>query len=72
MCLQTTTQTTLTTQTTQTTTSYHYTIPKFFWGRIKIEHRGKMQFLAFNIKTKAFKANLTRGKIVYQVKIYLP
>jgi hypothetical protein len=39
---------------------------------LKIEHRGKMQFLAYNSKTKAFRAILTWGKIVYQVKIYLP
>jgi hypothetical protein len=39
---------------------------------LKIEHRGKMQFLAYISKTKAFRANLTRGKIVYLVKIYLP
>ena len=39
---------------------------------LKIEHRGKMQFLAYNSKTKAFRANLTWGKIVDQVKIYLP
>ena len=30
-----------------------------------------MQFLAYNTKTKAFRANLTWGKIVYQVTIYL-
>ena len=39
---------------------------------LKIEHRGQMQFLAYNSKTKAFRANLTWDKIVYQVKIYLP
>ena len=38
---------------------------------LKIEHRGKMQFLAYNSKTKAFRANPTWGKIVYQMKIYL-
>ena len=39
---------------------------------LKIEHRGKMQFLVYNSKTKALRANLTKGKIVYQVKVYLP
>jgi hypothetical protein len=39
---------------------------------LKIEHRGKMQFFAYNSKTKAFRANLTGSKIVNQVKIYLP
>ena len=39
---------------------------------LKIEHGGKMHILAYNSKTKAFRANLTWGKIVYQVKIYLP
>ena len=39
---------------------------------LKIEHRGKMQFLAYISKTKAFRANLTWGKIVHQVKIYQP
>ena len=38
----------------------------------KKEHRGKMQFFAYNSKTKAFRANLTWGNIVNQVKIYLP
>jgi len=33
---------------------------------------GKMQFLAYNSKTKALRANLTGSKIVDQVKIYLP
>ena len=28
---------------------------------LKIEQRGKMQFLAYNSKTKAFRANLTWG-----------
>ena len=28
---------------------------------LKIEHRGKMQFWAYNLKTKAFRANLTGG-----------
>ena len=40
--------------------------------RLKIEHKGKMQFLAYNSKTKAFRANLTWGGIVKQVRIYLP
>ena len=31
-----------------------------------------MQFLAYNSKTKAFRANPTRGKIINQIKIYLP
>ena len=31
-----------------------------------------MQFLSYNSKTKAFRANLTWGKIVNQFKIYLP
>ena len=31
-----------------------------------------MQFLTYNSKTKAFRANLAWGTIVYQVKIYLP
>ena len=32
---------------------------------LKIEHRGKMQFLAYNSKTKAFTANLTWDNIVH-------
>ena len=28
---------------------------------LKIENTGKMQFLAYNLKTKAFRANLTWG-----------
>ena len=39
---------------------------------LKIEHRGQMQFLAYNSEAEAFRANLTRGKIVHQVKIYQP
>ena len=31
----------------------------------KIEHKGKMYILAYNSETKAFRANLTWGKIVY-------
>ena len=31
---------------------------------LKIEHRGKMQFLGYISKTKAFRANLTGGKVV--------
>ena len=37
---------------------------------LKIEHRGKIQFLAFISETKAFRANLMWGKYVYQVNIY--
>ena len=38
---------------------------------LKIEHRGKMQFLANNSKTKAFRANLTGVKCL-SGQVYLP
>ena len=39
---------------------------------LKIEHRGKMQFLAYNSKTKAFRANPTGVKLFISSRSICP
>ena len=39
---------------------------------LKIEHRGQMQFLAYNSETEAFKANLTGVKLFIKSRSICP